>query len=168
MDEHTLSDRSARAGILPRLHSDYAIAALIVAFSGLVYGLTLGFDGVPASIAGGMAPETFPRLCAGVLAVLAAVLALGARDRPDPPREPVPAIVPWTALTMLAFMGAMALVGFVGAAILLVVGMGRLWGERRWWLLGLSAAGLALGIRAMFVNGFGIPLPGGLLAGLMG
>jgi len=44
-----------------------------------------------------------------------------------------------------------------------LVGVGYLWGERRHWLLFLSAILLTAAIWAVFVKGFGIPLPKGLL-----
>ncbi len=49
------------------------------------------------------------------------------------------------------------------AIVVAVVGIGRLWGERRLWLLVLSGLGLSVGIRLLFVNGFGILLPRGLI-----
>ena len=150
---------SRRRGI----HTDVVVAGVILAFCALAYGLTLTFDTVPAALAQGMGPEVFPRLVLGVMVVLAAVLAWAARGKPDEAREPVPGMVYLTGLAMFAFMGVMALVGMLVAIVIAVVGIGRLWGERRWGLLVLTGIGLSIGIRLLFVNGFGIPLPRGLL-----
>ena len=145
-------------------HADWVIAAVILGFCALVYAITLTFSEVPASLAQGMGPEAFPRLVVGTIAVLAGVLAWSARGRPDPVREPVPGIVYLTGLALVLFMGVVAIAGLLGAILFAVIGIGRLWGERRWWLLALSGLGLALTIRLLFVNGFGIPLPRSLLA----
>ena len=145
------------------LHTDMVVAGVIVAFCAMAYAITLTFDTVPAALAQGMGPELFPRLVLGVMVVLAAVLAWAARGKPDEAREPVPAMVYLTGLAMCAFMGVMALVGMLTAIVIAVIGIGRLWGERRWGLLVLTGLGLSIGIRLLFVNGFGIPLPRGLL-----
>jgi hypothetical protein len=64
---------------------------------------------------------------------------------------------------MLAFMALLWLVGMAVAMAIAVVGMGALWGERRWLLLAASGIGLSLAIYVFFTKLFGIPLPRGLL-----
>ena len=150
---------SRRGGI----HTDVIVAGVIVAFCAAAYALTLTFDTVPAALAQGMGPEVFPRLVLGVMAVLAVILAWAARGKADEAREPVPGMVYLTGLAMFAFMGLAALAGMLVAMFVAVVGIGRLWGERRWGLLILTGLGLSVGIRLLFVNGFGIALPRGLL-----
>jgi putative tricarboxylic transport membrane protein len=145
------------------IHSDFVIAIVIVAFCGLVYAITMTFPVVPAALATGMGPEVFPRLLLGVMVVLAGLLALLARGKADEAREPIPSIVYWTALAMVAFMGLLWLVGMAAAMFIGFVGFGLLWGERRWPILvivGLALSGL---IYVLFVKGFAIPLPRGLL-----
>jgi putative tricarboxylic transport membrane protein len=146
-----------------RFHSDLAIAIGIVAFCALVYAITTTFPRVPAMLAMGMGPEVFPRLLLGVTLVLAAVLVLLARGKPDEVREPIPPIVYWTALAMLVFMGVLWLVGMAVSLFLGFVGIGLLWGERRWGVLVLSGLALTAFIYALFVKGFAVPLPRGLL-----
>jgi hypothetical protein len=146
-----------------RVHSDLAIGLGIVAFCGVVYAITMTFPEVPAAFASGMGPAVFPRLLLGVLVVLAAALALFARGKTDEVREPIPAIVHWTALAMVAFMGLVWLAGMVAAMFIGFVGMGLLWGERRWAILVIAGFALTALIYAMFVKGFAIPLPRGLL-----
>ncbi|HEX2727200.1 MAG TPA: tripartite tricarboxylate transporter TctB family protein [Beijerinckiaceae bacterium] len=144
-------------------HSDFAIAGGIVAFCAVVYAVTMTFPQVPAALASGMGPEVFPRLLLGVMVLLAGVLAFVARGKPDEMREPVPRLVPLTALGFLAFPPLAWLVGLLLAAFLLMVGFGLLWGERRRMLLVASAAFLCLLIYVVFVKGFAIPLPRGVI-----
>jgi hypothetical protein len=146
-----------------RIHTDGAIAIAIVAFCLAVYVITFTFPHVPAALATGMGPEVFPRLLLLVLLVLAGMLALIGRGKPDEIREPIPAMAYWTALAMLAFMGILAIVGMAPAMFIGFVGLGLLWGERRWLILGFSGLVLSVAIYWLFVKGFGVPLPRGLL-----
>jgi hypothetical protein len=146
-----------------RFHSDFAIAVGIVAFCGVVYAITATFPEVPAAFASGMGPEVFPRLLLGVLVVFAGMLALMAKGKTDQVREPIPAMVYWTALAMAAFMGVVWLAGMVPAMFIGFVGMGLLWGERRWAILVIAGSALTALIYTMFVKGFAIPLPRGVL-----
>jgi putative tricarboxylic transport membrane protein len=146
-----------------RLHSDLAIAIGIVAFCALVYAITATFPSMPAMLAMGMGPEVFPRLLLGVMVVLAGLLALLARSKPDQVHEPIPPIVYWTGLAMIAFMGLLWLVGMTAAMFIGFVGIGLLWGERRWTILVISGLALSAFIYMLFVKGFAIPLPRGVL-----
>jgi putative tricarboxylic transport membrane protein len=147
----------------PAFHADHAVAAVIVGFCALVYVLTAYFDEVPAAIAQGMGPAAFPRLVLAVMAALALGLAFASRGQQDESRERLPATFHLTVLAVAAFMGLVTLAGMVVAMFCAVVGIGRVWGERRWWLLALSGVGTAASIRLLFVNGFGIRLPPGWL-----
>jgi hypothetical protein len=146
-----------------RFHTDAAIAIGIVAFCLVVYAITLTFPHVPAALASGMGPEVFPRLLLVVLLLLAGMLALIGRGKPDEMRDPVPALAYWTALAMLAFMGILAVVGMGPAMFIGFVGIGLLWGERRWLILAFSGLVLSGAIYLLFVKGFGVPLPRGLV-----
>lgn len=146
-----------------RIHSDVAIAIGIVAFCAIIYAITTTFPKVPAALATGMGPEVFPRLLLALLMVLAGALVLLARGKADRGREPIPAMVYWTALAMLAFMGVLWAAGMAAAMFIGFVGMGLLWGERRWVLLVTSGFVLSALIYTLFVKGFGVPLPRGLL-----
>jgi putative tricarboxylic transport membrane protein len=145
-----------------RLHSDLAIAVGIVAFCALVYAITLTFPSMPAMLAMGMGPEVFPQLLLGVMVVLAGLLALLAKGKPEEVREPIPAMVYWTAVAMVAFMGVLWLVGMAIAMFVGFVGLGLLWGERRWAILVSSGLILSAVIYTVFTKGFGVPLPRGL------
>jgi hypothetical protein len=155
---------ASKAGSRPsRFHSDYAIAVGIVAFCAVVYGITLTFPELPPALSSGMSPAVFPRLLLGLLVLLAALLAFSAKGKPDEVREPIPAIVYWTALAMVAFMGVLWLAGMAVAMVVGFVGLGALWGERRWALLVGSGVILSAAIYLMFVRGFGVPLPHGVI-----
>jgi putative tricarboxylic transport membrane protein len=146
-----------------RIHSDFVIAILIVAFCALIYTVTMTFPSVPAMLAMGMGPEVFPRLLLGLMVVLAGLLAVLARGKADEVREPVPPTVYWTALAIVAFMGVLWLLGMAIAMFVGFVGMGLLWGERRWLVLVISGLALSALIYTLFVRGFGIPLPQGIV-----
>jgi hypothetical protein len=72
-------------------------------------------------------------------------------------------MVYWTGLAMLAFMGVLWLVGMAAAMVIGFVGIGALWGERRWALLVGSGVALSAAVYVTFVKGFGVPLPRGLI-----
>jgi putative tricarboxylic transport membrane protein len=150
-------------GARRRLHTDAVVALAILAFCAGVFALTQTFDTVPAALAQGMGPAAFPRLLLAVMALLALVLALTARGRADETREQVPSMVYWTAAAMAAFMALLWAAGMAVAMAVAVIGMGALWGERRWPLLVASGVGLSLSIYVVFTKAFGIPLPRGLL-----
>ena len=145
-------------------HSDYAIAGVIVVFCAAVYAVTMTFPQVPAMLSSGMGPEVFPRLLLAVMVLLAGVLVFAARGKPDEIREPVPRLVPFTAVGFLVFPGLAWLVGLLPAGFVAVIGFGLLWGERRRMLLLASAAFLCILIYVVFVKAFAIPLPRGVIA----
>jgi Tripartite tricarboxylate transporter TctB family len=146
-----------------RLHSEYAITIGIIAFCAIVYAVTLTFPDLPPALSSGMGPAVFPRLLLGVIAALALLLAFLARGKTDEAREPIPAMVYWTALAMVAFMGVLWLIGMAAAMFLGFVGLGLLWGERRWSILVIAGLALSALIYALFVKGFAIPLPRGVV-----
>jgi hypothetical protein len=151
----------ARASHRP-VHTDMAIAGVILAGCVLVWAATATFEEVPAALAQGIGPAVFPRLILAVTALLALWLAWAARGRPDAAHEPVHRSVYLTGLAVLAFMGVLQLLGMYAAILFAVIGIGRLWGERRWWLLAAVAIGMAAVIHLAFVTAFGLPLPQGL------
>src|SRR5919107_4222249 len=121
---------ASKAGSRPsRFHSDYGIAVGIVAFCAVVYGITLTFPELPPALSSGMSPAVFPRLLLGLLVLLAALLAFSAKGKPDEVREPIPAIVYWTALAMVAFMAVVWFAGMPVAMVAGFIGIGLLWGE---------------------------------------
>jgi hypothetical protein len=128
-----------------------------------VWALTLTFDDVPEALTQGMGPAAFPRLVLGVIIVLALWLVFTASSRALPEIELTHRMVYLTGTAMVGVLGAMALFGIHGAVMAACVGMGRLWGERRLWLLTLIAVCMSIAIHFAFVRGFGIGLPRGIL-----
>ena len=153
---------NAGPGAIWRCHSDVIVAGVIIAFCAVAYAITFTFDIVPASISTGMQAAAFPRLVLMVMVMLAVALAITARGRPDPAREPITPMVLYTAAAILAFMAVLYIAGIVGA-IVSIIFIGRLWGERRWPLMLACAAGLAIVLHLVFVKGFGVQLPGGMI-----
>jgi Tripartite tricarboxylate transporter TctB family len=137
-------------------------AAAVLAVAAVLFALTFGFEKLPAGLAGGFGAEAFPRLVLGVIAALAVLLFVA-----GPASEPharIPAMVYYTATSLLVFMALVPLAGMLGAMFLFLVGLGYLWGERRAWLTLLIAAAVMAAIWAVFVKGFAIQLPQGLFS----
>jgi hypothetical protein len=147
-----------------RWHSDMWVAATILLFCAIAFAVTTTFDEIPATLAQGMQAAVFPQLVIGVLAILTGVMVWISRTRADPVREKVPRIFYQTCLFVFSFMAVLYAAGLLAATPFAVMGLGRLWGERRWGLLILVGVCLAVGLRILFVNGFGVQLPRRLIA----
>jgi putative tricarboxylic transport membrane protein len=135
-------------------------AAAVIAVAAALFSLTFGFEKLPAGLAGGFGAEAFPRLVLGVIAGLAVLLSVA-----GPASEPhtrIPAMVYYTAGSLLVFMALVPLVGMLGAMFLFLLGLGTLWGERRAWLLVLISVLVMAAIWGVFVKGFAVQLPQGL------
>jgi Tripartite tricarboxylate transporter TctB family len=144
-------------------HSDVWVAAAIFLFCAVIFAVTMTFDEIPASLAQGMQAAAFPQLVICVLVVLTGLMVWISRNHADPVREKLPGIFYQTGLFVLAFMAVLHVAGLMVATPFAVIGMGRLWGERRWWLMIVVGVCLAVGLRILFVNGFGVQLPRGLI-----
>ena len=146
-----------------RLHTDVRIALVILALCAAVFGATFTFDTIPAALAQGMGAAAFPRLIVAVIAALALVLAWSSRGRADEAREPVHPTVLATVAAMTAVLVLFWLAGMIVAMVLGFIGLGALWGERRWLRLAASAVVITAGIYLVFTKGFAIALPRGLI-----
>jgi hypothetical protein len=135
-------------------------AGVVVVIAGGLFALTFGFEKMPEGITRGFGAEAFPRLVLGTIIVLACLLAV-----PSPVSEPaqprIPKMVYFSAAALVAFMALIPVTGMLAAMFLFLVGLGRLWGERRHWVLLSSAILLTAAIWAVFVKGFGVSLPKG-------
>lgn len=142
-----------------------ALAALI--FSAIVYGYTYWFDEVPAALMSGLGAELFPRLVLGVLALLAVLLAFNIGSPPMDDPAPIPRDVWVIGAGLLGVMALLWLVGMWPASFAALVGLGMLWGERRWPLLVASAAIQVVVLYLVFVRLLGGTFPKGLLGTLI-
>lgn len=139
-----------------------AIAGCIVAFA-----LTFRFSTTtPAAMMSGMGAEFFPRLVIAVIVVLAVCIAFGIGNPPMEKPEPVPVSVWITAGVLVAFVAAVQLIGMWLASFVLVLGLGRIWGEKSYLRTGLAAIGLLAVIYFVFVRVLKGNFPSGLIAGL--
>ncbi|REC93837.1 tripartite tricarboxylate transporter TctB family protein [Kushneria indalinina] len=99
-----------------------ALLAVLRAFS---------FDEVPAILARGMQPATFPQLVAGLVVVLAGVAFLQDLRRPPAPQTALPRIYYLTVLLMALFAALLVLNLFLVALVVVTPGAALMWGERR-------------------------------------
>jgi putative tricarboxylic transport membrane protein len=165
MTELSGSHEAGPAGSQPRrLHSDFRVAAVILLCCAVVFAITFRLEEIPASLAQGMQASAFPRLVLLVLAGLTLVMVWTSHGSADPAREPIPPILYQTGGFILLFMGVLYVAGMMVATPFAILGMGRLWGERRWWLLLVIGVCLAIFLRVLFINVFGVQLPRGLIA----
>jgi len=141
--------------------STRAAAAAVIAIAVALFAATFWFEQMPEGITRGFGAELFPRMVLGTIVALAVLLAIMPASNPPLPR--IPPMVWYSGASLLAFMALVPVAGMLPAMFVYLVGVGYLWGERRHWLLFLSAILLTAAIWAVFVKGFGIPLPKGLL-----
>jgi tripartite tricarboxylate transporter TctB family protein len=146
--------------------TDLVVAAVALSTCVVAYGLTYRFATLPAAMVSGLGAEAFPRLVIAVIAFLAVLAAFGIGNPPMETPPPIPPMVWITSAVLLAFVGAVALVGMWPAAIIFLVGLGRLWGERSLWKLAASAFALCAVLYGLFVRVLGGNFPQGLIAQL--
>ena len=143
--------------------SSHRLAAVaVIAIAAVLFGLTFGFEKMPEGITRGFGAEAFPRLVLGTIVALAVLLAVVSRESSS--LERVPAMVYYSGAALLVFMALVPLAGMLPAMFIFLLGLGYLWGERRHWLLLLSAGIMTAVIWGVFVKGFGVQLPKGLFA----
>lgn len=147
-----------------RRHSDVAAAAVVLALAAAAFAVTFTFEEVPAALMQGLGAEIFPRLVLLVIGLLALVLAYQARHRAPEASEPMPPMVYSTAAAMIAFFVGVWLVGMLASMFVFMVGVGRMWGEKRLVRLVMAAALLCLAIWLVFVKLFGVALPHSVLS----
>ena len=136
-------------------------AGVVIAIAAALFAATFWFEEMPEGITRGFGAEAFPRLILGTIAALAVLLFI--QNPQGEPLPRIPAMVYYSAGALLLFMAIVPLAGMLPAMFLLLLGMGWLWGERRPVVLGSSAAIMVIVIWAIFVRGFGVQLPRGLL-----
>jgi hypothetical protein len=146
---------------------DVVVAVVALAACALAFGLTYRFTTTtPGAMMSGMGAEFFPRLVIGVIAVLAVCIAFGIGSPAMQKPAPVPPIVWITAAVLASYVVALELIGMWAASLLVMVVLGRLWGERRLARLVLASAGLLGVVYLVFIRFLKGGFPEGLVARL--
>jgi hypothetical protein len=143
---------------------DILVAALALVACAVAFGLTYRFTTTtPAAMMQGMGAEFFPRLVIGLMAVLAVCIGLGVGNPPSdsPPR--IPGIVFVTAGVLAAYVVAVELFGMWVSSLALMLGLGYMWGERRYARMALASVGMLLAIWLLFVKVLKSGFPAGLV-----
>lgn len=147
--------------------TDALVAGVALALCAAAFALTYRFSATtPAAIMSGMGAEFFPRLVIAVIALLAICILFGVGNPPMERPPPVPARVLVSAGVLLAFVGAVELVGMWAASFVLMVGLGRMWGEKNLVKLSVAAASLLAVIYFVFVRVLKGNFPEGIVARL--
>ena len=146
---------------------DAIVAVVALAACAVAFGLTFRFTTTtPAAMMSGMGAEFFPRLVIGVMAVLAACIGLGIGNPPMDAPPDIPRIVWITVAVLAAYVATIELLGMWIASFLVMVALGRMWGERRLALLAASSAGMLAVVWFVFVRLLKGSFPEGLVARL--
>lgn len=147
-------------------------AALVLIALGVVYGyLTAGLP--KRSLPDTPDPSFFPWIITACLLVLSlALLVQGLRAQRDA-REAADTAgglrAPTVFLTLfVVYVAALPFAGFVIASVPFFAALMWLYGERRWGWIGIVSVALPVILALAFRNGLHIPLPTGVLAGLLG
>jgi hypothetical protein len=142
------------------VNSNRAAATVVVAVAAALFAATFWFEKMPEGITRGFGAELFPRMVLGTIIALAVLLGLTPAPAAPPPR--IPPMMWYSGAALLAFMALVPVIGMLPAMFVFLISLGILWGERRHWLLLLSATALMATIWGVFVKGFGVQLPRGL------
>lgn len=142
--------------------SNRAAAAAVIAIAAAFFAATFWFEQMPEGITRGFGAELFPRMVLGTIIALAVLLALTPASTAPLPR--IPPMMWYSGASLLAFMALVPVIGMLPAMFLFLIGLGYLWGERRHWVVFLSAILLIAAIWGVFVKGFGVQLPKGLFS----
>ena len=145
---------------------DLVVAGVALALCALAWWLTFRFQATaPAAMMEGMGAEFFPRLVIAVIALLAICIALGLGNPEMAKPAPVPGVVWLTMAILAAYVALLAVGGMWLTSFVLMVGLGRLWGERSWPRLAIASAALLATIYFVFVKFLKGGFPAGALFG---
>ena len=146
---------------------DVVVAVVALAACAVAFGLTFRFTTTtPGAMMSGMGAEFFPRLVIGVIAVLAVCIAFGIGSPAMARPAPVPPVVWVTAAVLAAYIAALYLIGMWASSLVLMVVLGRMWGERSLARLVLASAGLLVVVYLVFIRFLKGGFPEGLVARL--
>ena len=144
------------------MSSNRVAAAAVVAIAAALFAATFWFEKMPEGITRGFGAELFPRLVLGTIIALAVLLAL--LPAASEPLARIPPMVWYSGAALILFMAIVPVIGMLPAMLVFLLALGYLWGERRHLILLSSAVLLTAAIWGIFVKGFGVQLPKGLLA----
>ncbi|HUP98625.1 MAG TPA: tripartite tricarboxylate transporter TctB family protein [Usitatibacter sp.] len=146
---------------------DVVVGAVALAACALAFGLTFKFSTTtPAAMMSGMGAEFFPRLVIAVMALLALGIMFGIGNPPMEKPERVPGVV-WVTLAILgAYIAALEILGMWIASLVLMLVLGRMWGERSLVKLGIAAVALLAVLYFVFIRFLKGGFPEGLIARL--
>jgi putative tricarboxylic transport membrane protein len=151
-----------------RLRWDYVVGVAIVLFCAVVFAITTTFDEVPRVLSHGVPPERFPRLVLGIMVVLTVLMIYQASRRKPKNRKPVPPMVYLSAGLLVLFVVAISIIGTIGAMVVFCVALAYLWGERRYWVLGIFALVFPAAVYVLFSRLLEVRFPAGLLRSMLG
>lgn len=120
-----------------RFRSDDIVALVLLAFAAVVFLLTTTFEKVPSSLSLNMPPEFFPRLIVWTIVALTAAMVIENRYKPEKVRKPVPRMVFYTTGLLFGFLVLAELIGITLTMVVFCGLLPLLWGERRYWLVGI-------------------------------
>lgn len=143
------------------MNSNRVAAAVTAAIAVALYAATYWFEEMPEGITRGFGAEVFPRLVLGTIIALSIGLAF--IPAPAEPLPRIPRRVWYTGGTLFLFMALVPLAGMLPTMFLFLIAVGALWGERRYWLLVLAAALVTAAIWGVFIKGFAVQFPRGML-----
>ena len=146
---------------------DLVVAVVALAGCAVAFGLTFRFSTTtPGAMMSGMGAEFFPRLVIGVIAVLAVCIAFGIGSPAMAKPAPIPRVVWVTAGVLAGYLVALELVGMWAASLLVMVLLGRMWGEKNLFKLTAASAVLLAVIYWVFIRFLKGAFPEGLVTRL--
>lgn len=140
--------------------TDLLLAAIILAICAGLFFETTRFPEVPPLVKQGIGPEFFPRVILWTIVILTLMVpfehifqARRGQSLDDDRARRIKPITYVTALLLLGVLVAMPYLGTFATMILVCAALPLLWGERRYWLIGIYAAAFPLLVGVLFFIG---------------
>lgn len=148
--------------------TDLLLAGIILAICAFLWYQTTNFQEVPPLLEQGVGPGFFPRLVLGTIVALTLLLPFEhiahARKGKSLDEDRTRRIKPITYITALLLLGVLIIMPYLGTfatMILVCAAFPLLWGERRYWLVGIYAVTFPVLVGVLFVIGLKVNfLPG--------
>lgn len=151
----------------PYASSDWLVPGVIFALCAIVIYLAFQLDTAPPIIIGeAMQPRTFPiflMILIGILNVFLVAQLVGGDRMPHPSHAPQTWI---SMLLMAAFYVITTYVDMFIALMVVIFVMSIVWGERRYWLAGLTAVVTPISVFFLFDLVLKVRFPRGILTEL--